>query len=60
MTEVHDAARVLFRWKQELAAAPTFARVEITDASMSAPAGYFLHENRTRRWRALTGGLITT
>jgi hypothetical protein len=28
------AARVLFRWKQELAAAPTFVTVEITDASV--------------------------
>jgi hypothetical protein len=27
------AARVLFRWKQELTAAPTFVTVEITDAS---------------------------
>jgi transposase-like protein len=35
------AARVLFRWKQELAAAPVFVAVQITDAdapSAAAPA----------------------
>lgn len=39
------AARVLFRWKQELAAAPVFVAVQITDAdapSAAAPA----HEER--------------
>jgi transposase-like protein len=30
------AARILFRWKQELAAGPAFVTVEITDASAAS------------------------